>query len=108
MYNIKDKIKEIAHQQGMSLPQLARKLNMTRDGLYKILRTNDLKTSRLLQISRVLNHNFFKYYFPIEKSNQPDRAELLIENKILQNQIELLQLENKQQKELINLLKSKL
>ena len=47
---------------------IARKMQISRTGLYTMLATNDFKLSRLQQLSQELNHNFFQYYIT---TNQP-------------------------------------
>ncbi|HPE57224.1 MAG TPA: hypothetical protein PK904_12535 [Bacteroidales bacterium] len=87
---------------------IARKMQISRTGLYTMLATNDFKLSRLQQLSQELNHNFFQYYIP---TNQPDQTaikELQTQKNILQLQNEYLQKENAHLREMLNFLKEKI
>lgn len=60
--NIGSIILEHCRNKRVSVPTLAAKINMSTIGLYKLLQRDDIKVSRLISISRDLNHNFFTYF----------------------------------------------
>ena len=70
MINIGQRIKEELEQQERSVTWLARKLNCSRNGVYRIMKKNSIDTAILGQISEVLHYNFFK-----ELSDSVDNAE---------------------------------
>lgn len=62
MVNIGNKIKEELIREDRSVSWLARKLNRNRAAVYRILCKNSIDTGLLLEISRLLNYDFFKDY----------------------------------------------
>ena len=62
--NIGSIILEHCRNKRVSVPTLAAKINMSTIGLYKLLQRDDIKVSRLIAISRALNHNFFEDIYP--------------------------------------------
>ncbi|MBN2174556.1 MAG: hypothetical protein JW731_10505 [Bacteroidales bacterium] len=86
---------------------------MTVDGFYKMIRTNNLKTSRLLQLSQILNYDLFIHYSPITPDSHRDHQSpindaLLTENQNLKLKIEILQKEVDHLKTINQLLSEKL
>lgn len=55
---IQDKIQE----QGISITEFARRINRSSQSIYHILRQPSIDTELLLEINKVLKHNFFAYY----------------------------------------------
>lgn len=56
------KIKEVVKRSGLRVSVFAEKINLTRDGAYKIFAKESIDTEQLKNISSVLNHDFFSYY----------------------------------------------
>jgi DNA invertase Pin-like site-specific DNA recombinase len=59
MINIGEKIKEELLLQERSVTWFAKKLGCTRMTIYRIFEKQSIDTQQLLQISRILNHDFF-------------------------------------------------
>lgn len=71
--HIGKKIKEVVEKLRMPKTEFAKKINLTRDGAYKIFEKETIATDQLEKISKVLNHDFFEYYKPnisLVKENQ--------------------------------------
>ena len=66
-------IREELHQQGRSITWLGKQLGCSRQNIYKILRRNWIYTDMLLEISDLLDYDFFKCFS--EYQNQKKRAE---------------------------------
>lgn len=62
MIHIGQQIKEELHRQERSVSWLARKLVCDRSTVYAIFDRQSINTDVLLQISRILNVNFFEIY----------------------------------------------
>lgn len=60
--HIGKKIREVLDKSGMPKTEFAKKINLTRDGAYKIFEKETIATGQLEKISKVLNHDFFIYY----------------------------------------------
>lgn len=60
MVNIGQNIKEILQQQERNVSWMAKKLGCNRTMVYRILQKNSIDTALLLQISKILDHNFFE------------------------------------------------
>ncbi len=60
MIDIGQKIREELDRQERTVSWLARKLNVNRAAVYRILRKNSIDTGMLENISSVMNHNFFR------------------------------------------------
>lgn len=60
--NIGKIIKEVLAEQGRSITWLAQQLGTTRNLVYKILDREIIYTDRLIQISELLDYDFFKHY----------------------------------------------
>ena len=59
MINIGEKIKEELLLQERSVTWFAKKLGCTRMSVYRIFEKQSIDTQQLLQISKILNRNFF-------------------------------------------------
>lgn len=55
-------IEKEVRQQGRSIPWIAEQLNCERTNVYSIFHRESIDTALLLQISVILQHNFFSYY----------------------------------------------
>lgn len=62
MIHIGQLIRQELQNQGRSVSWLARKLNCSRSNLYKIFDKATLDTAILLQLSKLLEVDFFRYY----------------------------------------------
>jgi len=60
--HIGELIKEELKKQGKTTVWLAKELEFTRENCYKIYRHAWIHSDTLVQISKVLNHDFFKDY----------------------------------------------
>lgn len=60
--HIGKKIKEVLDNSPMKATELARKISLTRVGVYKIFEKESISTQQLQKISTVLKHDFFVYY----------------------------------------------
>lgn len=60
--HIGKKIKEILDKSSLSVVDFATSINLTRNGAYKVFEKETIDTGQLQTISKVLNHDFFKYY----------------------------------------------
>ncbi|MCE3227031.1 MAG: hypothetical protein K0S32_1582 [Bacteroidetes bacterium] len=60
--HIGKKIKEMVDKSHFTITDFAKSINLTRDGAYKIFAKENIDTSQLRQICKVLNHDFFAYY----------------------------------------------
>ena len=60
--HIGKKIKEVLDRSHYSVSDFAKLINLTRDGAYKVFNKEIIDTDQLNKISRVLNHDFFKYF----------------------------------------------
>ena len=62
MVNIGNRIKEELIREDRTVSWLARRLNRNRAAVYRILCKNSIDTALLLNISKLLNYDFFKEY----------------------------------------------
>ncbi|MBI9038802.1 MAG: helix-turn-helix transcriptional regulator [Bacteroidales bacterium] len=107
MIQIGNIIKKHCHSKHISISTLASKLNISSQALYRILNSNTMQLTRLNEISKALNHNFFQYFIH-ETDKSAKQTQLTIEeNRFLKNKNSLLEQENKYLKEINELLKSK-
>jgi len=60
--HIGKKIKEVLDNSPMKATELAKRINLTRVGVYKIFEKDSISTEQLKKFSEVLNHDFFAYY----------------------------------------------
>ena len=106
MINIGNIILKIAREKELSVHQLAKKLNISPSSFYTNIRNNDMKISRLQQLSELLNHDLFQY-FPIRQQTQStELTALREENQQLRTQNQTLQRENQLVSDIRQLLKS--
>jgi len=107
MINISNIIKKHCKQNDVPLYKLASMLNLSHVALYSTLNKNDMRLSRLNQISKVLNHNFFQYFTDQTANSAPQNKKLLEENKQLSTRNAHLSKENNYLNEIIILLKER-
>lgn len=60
--HIGKKIREVLDKSHYTIVDFAKKINLTRDGAYKIFEKESIASDQLEKISKVLNHDFFRYY----------------------------------------------
>ena len=107
MVSINEIIKKYAKEKAIPLQKVARSMGISKQALYLMLKSNDLKTFRLTQISHALNHNFFQYYITPSANPASDPIHLQQEIDRLTTKLAHLQEVNTYQQEIINLLKAK-
>jgi len=108
MKNIGNIIKNHCHLNKISISSLASKLNISPQALYRILSSNNMHLSRLDEISKALNHNFFQYFIHESDKSAKQTQQTIEENKFLKNKNSLLEQENRYLKEINELLKSRI
>lgn len=62
MEHIGEKIKQYLAENKISVIEFAKKINRSRASAYNIFDKDSIDTDTLLNISKALNHNFFKYF----------------------------------------------
>jgi hypothetical protein len=62
--HIGKKIKEVLGRSKFNVTEFARKINRTRTVVYDIFKRDSIDTGLLLQIGKVLEHDFFLYLVP--------------------------------------------
>jgi len=82
-------IEEVFNKKGMTVSELARRINKSRENIYSIFKRKTIDTGLLVNLSNVLEHDFFQYYTP------------------LKTEVEKLKTENELLKELNTMLKKK-
>jgi actin-related protein len=60
--HIGKKIKEVLDNSPMKATELAKRINITRVGVYKIFEKESISTEQLQKFSTILKHDFFAYY----------------------------------------------
>ncbi|MDR3287560.1 MAG: XRE family transcriptional regulator [Prevotellaceae bacterium] len=71
---IRDKLKE----NGQAISWLAAKVHCERCNFYKLLKRNHIDTDLLLQISIIINFDFFTYYSELLKNSDDKKIEKTI------------------------------
>lgn len=96
--HIGKQIKAVMMQKGLSSKALARKLGTKQRAVQYLFKRSTTTIDKLLQVSEVLQHNFFAYYVQNDArfntaSMQTTIAELQKQNTALHKEIEILQRE---------------
>ncbi|RUT77745.1 hypothetical protein [Ancylomarina longa] len=81
------------NKQGLSASDLAKKLQISMNSMYHILKSPTLQIHRLIDISWALQLNFFKIIadeINIQNPLDPEKEALKVENKTLKEVIKLL------------------
>lgn len=77
----------------MPVSEFAFAINRTRTVVYNIFERQSIDTSLLLQISKVLNHDFFRYYTTDESFNisktSTDLEIVQLKSMIIQKEMEI-------------------
>lgn len=88
--HIGQQIKSVLDTKGISVTEFARRINKSRENIYSIFTRKSIDTNLLLNISEVLDYDFFK---PFSKSYIQVENQLLIakeENQMLKEYASLL------------------
>ncbi|MBR5803400.1 MAG: XRE family transcriptional regulator [Bacteroidaceae bacterium] len=72
MIHIGQLIRQELQNQGRTVAWLTRELNCSRSNVYKIFEKPTLDTAILLQVSRLLKVDFFRYYTDELSKHVPD------------------------------------
>lgn len=73
--HIGSKIEEVAKLHGLGPTELSKKLNTTRENIYNIFAREIVDAPLLLLCCKVLNHDFFKYFYEEDPLNSFRLAE---------------------------------
>lgn len=74
MVHIGKKIKEVVKEKGIRVTDFSEKINCSRRNAYSIFGKHTIDTGMLLRISRIVEHNFFKYYMPEQETRLEDES----------------------------------
>lgn len=69
---IGEKIKERLDAEDISVTEFAKRLSCSRTNVYKLYGKDTIDCGLLLRISRILHHDFFKYYSEMLSSETED------------------------------------
>lgn len=86
--HIGNKIKSIVTKQGITVSEFGRRINKSRENVYSIFKRKTIDTGLLMNISKVLDHDFFEYY-------TPELQKLKEENQTLKDMIKFLKTKKK-------------
>jgi hypothetical protein len=104
--HIGSRIKNYCRMNNVKNIELAQKLGMTNDAVYKLFQRKDIHVNSLLKISQVLNHDFFRDYIGLLDNNvYTAKAEFHKENTRLIAENQALKLENEILKKVLNIVK---
>jgi len=107
MIQIGNIIKQKCYERKISIYKLAKMIGISPPSLYNLLRSNNMRLTRLNEISKALDHNFFQYFIHGSDKSARQTTQIIEENNFLKNKNTLLEQENKYLKEINELLKSK-
>lgn len=107
-------VKEKLYESKISIPALARRLNVSADRGYRLIRKKDWRLSEIMNVSTILDLNIFDWYAnqtqpkeavaePVVSTAPTAEAEL----QILRQKNAVLEAENKLLREMIEMLKGK-
>lgn len=85
--HIGSKIKSSVTKKGMTVSEFGRRINKSRENVYSIYKRKSIDTALLLNISKVLEYDFFQYYTALTD----EIKKLQSENESLKEMIKLLQ-----------------
>ena len=106
MIHIGKIIKQVVSEKKYPIHQLAAKINRTRAVIYNIYERKSVDTDLLYNISKVLNHDFFKYYQDVGLEDNGELDEALEGYNLSQKSINELKLELKNAKDELEKYKS--
>jgi hypothetical protein len=100
-------IRDYCFKNNISLIKLAQQLKLSDSGLYRSLHAKQIPVSRVIQISQILNHNFFEDCYPSALNPGDSPSPLITENQLLKQKVTHLETELTAYRDMISLLKSK-
>lgn len=62
MVHIGEEIKKVFDERGISVSEFGRRISTSRENVYGIFKRETIDTGLLVKISKVLDHDFFRYY----------------------------------------------
>lgn len=74
MVHIGQKVKQVLYEQRIPIVEFASKINKSRTIVYSIFQRKTVDTALLHKISKVLDHDFFKYYVETLPMVQEEQA----------------------------------
>lgn len=107
-------VKEELYELKISTPALAKRLNVSADRAYRLLRRKDWKVSEIMNLSAILSLNIFDWYADQTQGSTPEpttptttaaTAETDLQN--LRQRNAVLEAENKLLREMVEMLKAK-
>jgi len=113
MPDVGSMVKAELYEIEMSIPALARKLNVSADRAYRLLRRADWKVSEIMNVSTILSLNIFEWYLQKTQPQETPPAtpapvlNTLDELQILKQKNAVLEAENKLLREMVDMLKAK-
>jgi transcriptional regulator with XRE-family HTH domain len=93
--HIGKQIKEVFEKRGYTVAEFARRINMSRENVYSIFKRKTIDTGLLLNISKVLEHDFFVLYLTLNTDINKELERLKEENRLLREVNLLLKRNNK-------------
>lgn len=88
--NIGQKIREVFVTRGITVTEFAKRINKSRENMYSIFSRKTIDTGLLLDISKVLEFDFFKLYSNSNYVLEEEVHKLKEENQILKDYTSLL------------------
>jgi hypothetical protein len=114
MPDVGSAVKNEMYDLEISVPALAKRLSVSADRAYRMLRRKDWRVSEIMNISMVLNFNIFDWYArETQPAKEPAAApedttlKMRDEAQVLKNRNALLESENRLLREMVDMLKSK-
>lgn len=117
MIAIGSQIEKILREKRISVSEFAEKINTNRNNVYHIFNRKTIDTGLLEKISKVLEYNFFKFYYTeipisnLKKENNDECVKMIndfkIENRTLKREIEQFKRELQLKDKIIELLENK-
>ncbi len=108
---VNEVVKEVLFKQHLTAVDLGRALDLSNDAAYKLLKRSDWKISELKNVGAFLKMNLFEMFVP-EKINTAEVGAKLkaTEEELsdLKRRMEVMEMENKYLKELVEMAKMKL
>jgi transcriptional regulator with XRE-family HTH domain len=102
--NIGNRIKSYCRKNHITNKELAKRLGITNDAVYKLFLRRDIQVNALIKISQVLNHDFFRDYLMLLENNvYKAKAESIQENLRLTAENKALILENEVLKKVLKI-----
>ncbi len=106
-------VKAEMYELEMSIPGLAKRMNISADRAYRLLRRNDWRVSEIMTVSALIDYNIFGWYAdktqPVEPVPVAEKPPVSAdaELNILRQKNAVLEAENKLLREMVEVLKAK-